>query len=342
MWGNATFAPDDTSHGARSHGELISFRESVIAAEGAGSRLHNMTADDASTWILERTSTQFQVRCASKEEFNVPDDNTKQMIESNYSFGIERDEEQLKRNNLDPRKWSNPLEIQLGVRVSLSNMTENDLSRLPNAPTTKFYCVYGHGKDTEVVSCLTMSALYSPCPPSTHLPTHATHSDHTGPYTHFIAALTLTIAQVHPRSIRARRSPARHPRRAVRQHQRQHHAPRPARPAAPTPLPDRRRVHRRARVPACRQRRACRRGRRHREPAQPRRHVRRGLEAQAMEPRGDRGRHGRGTSPRVPLHPRCELMHGGVPASARTVTHDSAGWGDDCRPRRYPRVDGTQ
>ncbi|KAI0724123.1 phospholipid:diacylglycerol acyltransferase [Fomitopsis betulina] len=115
VWGNATFAPDDTSHGARSHGELISFRESVSAAEGAGSRLHNMTADDASTWILERTSTQFQ-----------------QMIESNYSFGIERDEEQLKRNNLDPRKWSNPLEIQL-----------------PNAPTTKFYCVYGHGKDTE-------------------------------------------------------------------------------------------------------------------------------------------------------------------------------------------------
>ena len=34
------------------------------------------------------------------------------MIESNYSFGIERDEEQLRRNNLDHRKWTNPLEIQ--------------------------------------------------------------------------------------------------------------------------------------------------------------------------------------------------------------------------------------
>ncbi|EPS98702.1 hypothetical protein FOMPIDRAFT_60813 [Fomitopsis schrenkii] len=115
VWGNATFAPDDASNDARSHGELILFRESAAAAEGAGSRLSNLTADEASTWILEHTPTQFQ-----------------KMIDSNYSFGIERDEEQLKRNNFDHRKWSNPLEIQL-----------------PNAPTTKFYCVYGHGKDTE-------------------------------------------------------------------------------------------------------------------------------------------------------------------------------------------------
>lgn len=115
VWGNATSAPDDMSDDARSHGELILFRESVLSTEGANSGLRNMTASEASTWILERTPTQFQ-----------------KMIESNYSFGIERDEEQLKRNNKDHRKWSNPLEIQL-----------------PNAPTTKFYCVYGHGKETE-------------------------------------------------------------------------------------------------------------------------------------------------------------------------------------------------
>ncbi|KAH9917564.1 phospholipid:diacylglycerol acyltransferase [Fomitopsis serialis] len=115
VWGNATSAPDDMSDDARSHGELILFRESVLSTEGAKSGLRNMTASEASTWILERTPTQFQ-----------------KMIDSNYSFGIERDEEQLKRNNKDHRKWSNPLEIQL-----------------PNAPTTKFYCVYGHGKETE-------------------------------------------------------------------------------------------------------------------------------------------------------------------------------------------------
>jgi phospholipid:diacylglycerol acyltransferase len=29
---------------------------------------------------------------------------------SNYSFGIERDEEVLKRNDFDHTKWTNPLE----------------------------------------------------------------------------------------------------------------------------------------------------------------------------------------------------------------------------------------
>ena len=35
-----------------------------------------------------------------------------QMMATNYSFGIEREEEKLKANNLDHRKWTNPLEVQ--------------------------------------------------------------------------------------------------------------------------------------------------------------------------------------------------------------------------------------
>ena len=38
---------------------------------------------------------------------------------TNYSFGIERDEAALKRNNADPTKWSNPLEVQYVVCVAL-------------------------------------------------------------------------------------------------------------------------------------------------------------------------------------------------------------------------------
>jgi len=34
------------------------------------------------------------------------------MIATNYSFGIERNEKKLKENGNDPRKWSNPLEVQ--------------------------------------------------------------------------------------------------------------------------------------------------------------------------------------------------------------------------------------
>ncbi|KAI0072852.1 phospholipid:diacylglycerol acyltransferase [Panus rudis PR-1116 ss-1] len=113
VWGNSTFAPDDPTNNTNSHGELIAFRHTIAAANPD---LQNMTSDAAGNWILERTPEYFQ-----------------RMLAANYSYGIERDEEQLKRNNLDHRKWTNPLEIQL-----------------PDAPSTKFYCVYGHGKDTEV------------------------------------------------------------------------------------------------------------------------------------------------------------------------------------------------
>ena len=55
------------------------------------------------------------------------------MMEANYSCGIERNEQNLIANDDDHTKWSNPLE-----------------SRLPNAPSMKLYCIYGHGKETEV------------------------------------------------------------------------------------------------------------------------------------------------------------------------------------------------
>lgn len=42
--------------------------------------------------------------------------NGQKMIWTNYSFGIERNEQVLKKNALDPRKWSNPLEVQCVVR----------------------------------------------------------------------------------------------------------------------------------------------------------------------------------------------------------------------------------
>ncbi|GJE91506.1 LACT-domain-containing protein [Phanerochaete sordida] len=114
VWGDSTWAPDDLADRDHTHGDLIAFRDSVIKAAGEET-LANMTADTVSPWILAHTPTNFQ-----------------KMVATNYSYGIERDEEKLKENNLDYRKWSNPLEVQL-----------------PNAPTTKIFCVYGHGKETE-------------------------------------------------------------------------------------------------------------------------------------------------------------------------------------------------
>ncbi|KZV67287.1 LACT-domain-containing protein [Peniophora sp. CONT] len=131
IWGNGTHAPDDPDGSMLSHGSLVSFREDGgdvspgIAAdnETAINRRFsqpyvsptNMTSTQAGAWILEHTPTTFQ-----------------KMMETNYSNGIEYDEEKLIANDNDPRMWSNPLE-----------------SRLPYAPSMKIYCVYGHGKDTE-------------------------------------------------------------------------------------------------------------------------------------------------------------------------------------------------
>lgn len=74
------------------------------------------------------------------------------MVATNYSFGIERDEAALKRNNLDHTKWSNPLEVQY---VNIQHLVANrpltaSTRRLPFAPSMKIYCVYGVGKETEV------------------------------------------------------------------------------------------------------------------------------------------------------------------------------------------------
>ncbi|KAK0454756.1 phospholipid:diacylglycerol acyltransferase [Armillaria borealis] len=114
IWGNARFAPDDQSESIHTHGELIAFRESqMLSAENDG--VGNMTSEQAGTWILQHTPATFQ-----------------KMMATNYSVGIERDEATLKRNDGDHTKWSNPLEV-----------------RLPNAPSMKMYCVYGHGKETE-------------------------------------------------------------------------------------------------------------------------------------------------------------------------------------------------
>ena len=68
IWGNSTHAPDDChsddadeSDDAKvsqkqSHGELIAFREFDVAVEDT-----NMTANEASAWILRRTPASFQV-----------------------------------------------------------------------------------------------------------------------------------------------------------------------------------------------------------------------------------------------------------------------------------------
>lgn len=145
VWGNLTWAPDDLANttSGDTHGKLYSFKLPDVALhQGAGDAAtataspssgpddpafsrhdtsthrqiqSNLSGADAFTWLLQHTPSTFQ-----------------QMVQSNYSNGIEYDEEQVKRNNQIEKTWANPLE-----------------AALPNAPSMKMHCIYGVGKPTE-------------------------------------------------------------------------------------------------------------------------------------------------------------------------------------------------
>ena len=86
IWGDATFAPDDEEGGHHTHGQLISFRQTVpmlpnvndtdtspftqgqtqfAKAQSLNNRLtspaSNMTVDEAGAWILGHTPPTFRV-----------------------------------------------------------------------------------------------------------------------------------------------------------------------------------------------------------------------------------------------------------------------------------------
>ncbi|KAI9639305.1 putative phospholipid:diacylglycerol acyltransferase [Dioszegia hungarica] len=119
IWGTHNAAPDDPQNATDSHGRFFSFRHAGSSSEEAdldkSTVSPNLTMNEASPYILTHTPTTFQ-----------------RMVETNYSYGFESDEGQLKKNDHDHRKWTNPLEV-----------------RLPTAKNMKIYCLYGHGKETE-------------------------------------------------------------------------------------------------------------------------------------------------------------------------------------------------
>ncbi|WWC89112.1 uncharacterized protein L201_004030 [Kwoniella dendrophila CBS 6074] len=119
IWGDHDSAPDDPENATDTHGRFFSFRHPGTSEEEADltkwTVSPNLTLNEAGPYVLTHTPPAFQ-----------------RMMESNYSVGFETDVEQLKKNDRDHTKWSNPLEV-----------------RLPEAPSMKIYCLYGHGKETE-------------------------------------------------------------------------------------------------------------------------------------------------------------------------------------------------
>ncbi|ODV80754.1 LACT-domain-containing protein [Suhomyces tanzawaensis NRRL Y-17324] len=122
IWGNLTHAPDDPTNTLETNGLVVvttgpkneSFgtfirhvsKNSLVEHYTVQQSLDNLL-DDAPEWYAQRVRDQ-------------------------YSYGVAENAAQLKKNNHDHLKWSNPLE-----------------AALPNAPDMKVFCFYGVGKPTE-------------------------------------------------------------------------------------------------------------------------------------------------------------------------------------------------
>jgi phospholipid:diacylglycerol acyltransferase len=116
VWGNLTHAPDDQPDDRdHTHGALVAFRNSFASAlrdDFGYEEVSNMSASEASSWILERTPSTFQVSEFTVCKLSISNLPMQKMIATNFSFGIERDGSALERNDQDHTKWSNPLEVR--------------------------------------------------------------------------------------------------------------------------------------------------------------------------------------------------------------------------------------
>lgn len=117
IWGNLTHAPDDPTNTLETGNKVIITQGDKSQSFGTFIRFDdkNLTLDRSIEVLLEQSPDWYSKR-----------------VNEQYSFGIEKSIEQLKINNNDHSKWSNPLE-----------------AALPYAPDMNIYCFYGVGKATE-------------------------------------------------------------------------------------------------------------------------------------------------------------------------------------------------
>ncbi|KAI1804621.1 LACT-domain-containing protein [Daldinia bambusicola] len=111
VWGNLTWAPDDKPGQRTSFGSFLNFRRGL-----------NWTTPDQNLTVSN----------AIQYLFDTTDDWYRDQVKKSFSHGVAHTTAEVEANELDSRKWVNPLE-----------------TRLPLAPSLKIYCFYGVGKPTE-------------------------------------------------------------------------------------------------------------------------------------------------------------------------------------------------
>lgn len=115
VWGTLDRAPDDLFKNGTlpefgSYGTFLRFAE---ARSKFSER--NLTSAETIDYLLDLAPEWYKKRANSM-----------------YSHGLAKTRAEVKANEKDPAKWTNPLEVAL-----------------PYAPNLKIYCFYGYGKDTE-------------------------------------------------------------------------------------------------------------------------------------------------------------------------------------------------
>uniref|UniRef100_A0A060TAX1 ARAD1D23518p n=1 Tax=Blastobotrys adeninivorans TaxID=409370 RepID=A0A060TAX1_BLAAD len=130
VWGNLTFAPDDPPiTPAIQEGEEESEEELV---ESEPERLSFGNFIRFRNPLSHLSSKNLTIPASIDYLFEQAPEWFKNRTLNHYSYGLARTRNEVKANNDDPSKWSNPLEVAL-----------------PNAPDMEIYCFYGVGKPTE-------------------------------------------------------------------------------------------------------------------------------------------------------------------------------------------------
>lgn len=111
VWGNSTWAPDDRPGQNFTFGQFLNFKGINSSTTTPG----NLTVAHSLPYLFNHTEQWYL-----------------DQIKRSYSHGVAHSRKQVEKNQLNPVKWSNPLE-----------------TRLPLAPDMKIFCFYGVGKPTE-------------------------------------------------------------------------------------------------------------------------------------------------------------------------------------------------
>ncbi|CAO3589733.1 unnamed protein product [Absidia cylindrospora] len=129
IWGDLNSAPDDIDNmdNQTTFGEYLSFLPYRVAEIDDETRTDTTTPLSSFSPLLNHTldETMTLMESMASPEFI-------SSLHNNYSHGITVSKKQLEENDNIPRKWTNPLE-----------------SKLPNAPSTTIYNLYGIGLPTE-------------------------------------------------------------------------------------------------------------------------------------------------------------------------------------------------